>query len=464
MGDLVIKAHDFELAKKGLQEFSQKKEQELEIDTVKTSGGFLGLGSHKVTGYELNERLSVIQNHLIDLNATNNRTIKEFGQVYKALEALDKEYIQAILISIKATEKTSEGIKVAHEKISHIIDDQKKALEILKKFKQKLDGYAHLSDIDKIWNDCQKWHEEGSKMVASVVAVTEQSNENNDAIKKLAYDQETATSKICEISNSLNEQIYRIESIISFMDRLNTIVHLSDVDEMWDSLIDTQTNLQKFCAEITEVQSEIVKSTENILQIEKFVDHLSRQEHLNDIDAIWNKAQKHASQLSALQEQNENLNNIINDNKEVSDKAVAELHKSDERLENSIQSNKATVDQIVIELHNKDDAQDELLHTYKSVTDQAICALEEKNSELSNLVQSNKETVEQDIADLQAQDATTIKIIEDNKLLAEQALTKANDQTSVMLQQMNKKILYSYLIAGGSFALAVAELILILLR
>lgn len=121
MNELVIKTHDFEQAKRGLKEFSQKEADELELDTVKTDGGFLGLGNHKVTGYELNDRLSTIQQHLIDLNTTDNKIIKEFGQVYNALEALDKDYIQGILISIKATEKTSERIQVTQEQIKKLL-------------------------------------------------------------------------------------------------------------------------------------------------------------------------------------------------------------------------------------------------------------------------------------------------------------------------------------------------------
>ena len=92
MSDLVISTHNFELAKEGLKKFSQKKESELKIDTVSVSGGLFNLGDHKVTGYEFNNRMSTIQKHLIDLNTTNIQTIKEFGQVYNALEALDKDY------------------------------------------------------------------------------------------------------------------------------------------------------------------------------------------------------------------------------------------------------------------------------------------------------------------------------------------------------------------------------------
>lgn len=178
MNEVVIKTHDFEVAKKGLKEFAQKEAEELKLDTVETDGGFLGLGDHKVTGYELNNRLGAIQQHLIDLNNTNNRTIKEFGQVYSALESLDKDYIQAILISIKATEKTSESIKATQEKIKKIVDDQKKTLEVLKNFKQKMDSYAHLKDIDEIWSDCQN----NKEYVNSIIELLESiySDENQD--------------------------------------------------------------------------------------------------------------------------------------------------------------------------------------------------------------------------------------------------------------------------------------------
>ena len=67
MNELAIKKHDFELAKRRLKEFSEKKEAELSIERVQTDGGFLWLGDHKGTGTELNSRLETIQNHLIQL-------------------------------------------------------------------------------------------------------------------------------------------------------------------------------------------------------------------------------------------------------------------------------------------------------------------------------------------------------------------------------------------------------------
>ena len=236
MNELVIKTHDFELAKKGLKEFSQKKADELNIGTVRTDGWFFGLGDHKVTGAELNERLSTIQQNLIDLNTTNNKTIKEFGQVYSALEALDRDYIQAILISIKATEKTSERIQATQDQIKKIVNDQKKTLEVLKKFKQKLDGYAHLEDIDKIWIDCQKWYNETVTLSNSIDSAMVISKANAQKAKDLEKVLDTSEKKINDLSNQLNQHIEKLEAIISFISELEQIVHLQDIDEMWDSI------------------------------------------------------------------------------------------------------------------------------------------------------------------------------------------------------------------------------------
>ena len=234
MNELVIKTHDFEKAKRGLKEFSKKKAKQLELDTVRTDGGFLGLGNHKVTGYELNDRLSTIQEHLIDLNTTDNKIIKEFGQVYSALEALDKDYIQGILISIKATEKTSERIKVTQEQIKKIVDDQKKTLEVLKKFKQKLDGYAHLEDIDKIWVDCQKWYNEIttlSNLIDNAMVISKSNSQKAEELETILNNSE---KKINDLERQLNQYIVKSEDIISFISELEKIVHIQDIDEMWN--------------------------------------------------------------------------------------------------------------------------------------------------------------------------------------------------------------------------------------
>lgn len=425
MNELVIQTHDFEEAKLAIKKFSEETNTELDFQYVDDKkglgewladaifGGGIGL-NHKVTGEELNDLTVQIEVHLRDINTMQINLIKQFGKVYEALEALDKDYIQGILIAVKENELTSERLAEDHQKLKRLQKNQERTLEELIKFKAKLDAYAHLNDVDKIWNDFQVWHAESSKLMDSVIAVTEVSNENEASIKALICTQKAAASKIGEISDSLDEQIARIESVISFVDKLNAITHLSDVDKMWDSLTNAQADIQKLCTEMVAARAAIAKNAEDISKIQEFVDRLSRQAHLNDIDAMWDKTGEHTTQIASLQEQEETIKGIIKNNKETADKVTSELQKKDEQLD--------------------------------------------------KLIQSNKDTVDQEVADLRENDAAAMKLIEENKLLAEQALAEANEQTATMMQQLNKKLMYAYLIAGGSLALAITELLIILLR
>ena len=158
-GELVIKTHNFEDAKRRLKEVSEKKPEEFEIGLVKLKEKFWFLkevGEHKVTGDEFNSRIKVIQQHLINLHTKTYENNKEFGEVYNALEALDKDYIAVILTSINAIEEVSKHMR---EEIDTIKEVQKKTLENFQKFKQELK-----MDIDEISNESQMRHKEVSSL------------------------------------------------------------------------------------------------------------------------------------------------------------------------------------------------------------------------------------------------------------------------------------------------------------
>ncbi|MGN7761286.1 hypothetical protein [Paenibacillus sp. 22594] len=325
MNELVIKTHDFELAKRGLKEFSKKKTEELEIDTVRTDGGFLGFGDHKVTGYELNSRLSTIQQHLIDLNTTNNRTIKEFGQVYSALEALDKDYIQAILISIKAAEKTSERIQSTQVQIKKIVDDQKKTLEVLKKFKQKLDGNIHLEDIDKIWIECKDRYNEITALSNSISSATAISKANAQTMEDLKTVLKATEKKLNDLSRQANQQIVELEAVIAFTSELEKIVHLQDIDEMWDSLSSAHNSLTNISNDLSSFKNTVSKQQSDMETFLSFIENLSSYEHLNDVDDIWDSSELHSSQLAELEKQSNEIKRIVQTNKKNTDAAIASL-------------------------------------------------------------------------------------------------------------------------------------------
>ena len=80
----------------------------------------------------------------------NKNLLKNFGQVYKALEALDKDYIQAILSSVVAIEHTNKKILKEQSRIDKTIEKQKATLVALKQFKEKFNEENSKNSIENM--------------------------------------------------------------------------------------------------------------------------------------------------------------------------------------------------------------------------------------------------------------------------------------------------------------------------
>ena len=137
--EINIRKHDFDEAKEHLKEFAEQSQDELYFDKVRTHDDFFGFefAEHGVTGNEFNTLVEQIQNYISKFYDNQQTFIEEFGQVYKALEALDKDYIQAILSSVAAIEHTNKKILKEQARIDKTIEKQKLTLEALKQFKEK---------------------------------------------------------------------------------------------------------------------------------------------------------------------------------------------------------------------------------------------------------------------------------------------------------------------------------------
>ncbi len=221
MEELVIKSHSFENAKRELKKFSEQTTTDLDLTRVDDSKDvleilgdwFMGRGigkDHMVTGEEFNELVTQIQTHIHSINDTEIKLVKEFGQVYNALEALDKDYIQAILSSIKATEETSQGFQKAQEDIKVIVENQRKTLEELKKFKQKLVSYVHLDDIDKIWKDVEAYASQVNELEKRSEGFAALIQENKEEVNEKISDALQATNTVIESFTKRIKYVYLI--------------------------------------------------------------------------------------------------------------------------------------------------------------------------------------------------------------------------------------------------------------
>ena len=464
MDEIEIKKHNFELAKNRLKEFSEKKEAEIAIQKVETAGGFLWLGDHKVTGDEFNDRMEVIQRYLIDINITNNKTIKEFGEIYNALDALDKDYMTSIIASVKAIEKTSNDVRIQqgvlqkhadelqeqHNKlnthqgeIDKIVDNIKKTVNVLKLFKEKIDGLKHLTDIDRIWSDCQTIRQNCQTIrkemrvvfdsfSMSIKAANESNQKNIKKLEELRNALITSESKIEDLyaqSCALKE---RIEPVAAFTLELKKITHLQDIDEMWDTLSSADSAIRNLSNEFNSMQETLSKSQEDIRGLLDFMAGVSALEHLMEVDDIWKKTEEHRDSIEKL-EQTDKIQTDKLDKLSQADSSLLQRISLNERDISGLKEYKEKLEDIS-HLKNVDDI-------WESVENHTAELEESKKreEELAVVIQKNRDETDKKIAD-------------------------AAQTAEAAVESLTKRIKYVYLIAGGSAGLAIIELILLLAK
>lgn len=151
---LQIKTHNFDKATKALELFLEETEGSVHLSNVEVDG-LIPIFDHNVTGRELNRLIEQLKEAFISFNQKHTRTTKEIRQVYEALEALDNDYITAIVANIEAIAKTSHEAKMIAKKTSEntakidkTIQAQKKTLEALGQFKERLDKQKELDNLE----------------------------------------------------------------------------------------------------------------------------------------------------------------------------------------------------------------------------------------------------------------------------------------------------------------------------
>ena len=97
----MIKKHNFTKSIQQIEEFGKMATKEIEITPVQTEGTFIPFNDHNVTGDELNDVITEIQEHLIELNKLQIKFVREFSNVYDAFNYLDKDYIETFVKEIE---------------------------------------------------------------------------------------------------------------------------------------------------------------------------------------------------------------------------------------------------------------------------------------------------------------------------------------------------------------------------
>lgn len=174
------------------------------LTQVKTEGGFLGLGDHKVTGTELNNSLSEIQDNFSNVIQGLSKSVVEIGTIYQMLDKNHEVTTQQILITLNQAQEGIKKAEKANKDIKKLIDTQRKAIDKLVEFKNEVDD----ADLDKMSQD-----------ISFLLETIEASCENQkDIIANLEREVnriDEVYEKITQIENNINLNGDSIDIIIS---------------------------------------------------------------------------------------------------------------------------------------------------------------------------------------------------------------------------------------------------------
>ena len=212
--EINIRKHDFDEAKEHLKEFAEQSQDELYFDKVRTHEDFFGFefAEHGVTGKEFNTLVEQTQNYISKFYEKQQETIDAFSQVYKALEGLDKGYIQAIVTTVAAIKHTNKKIQQEQARIDKTIEKQASTLQVLKQFKEKFNENNHKETIEEHENRL-------SKLDDRIVSL-------EDTVSTLPLEPVSHTAEIEELRKELKESKEQIKLISS---RLLTVFIISGV-------------------------------------------------------------------------------------------------------------------------------------------------------------------------------------------------------------------------------------------
>lgn len=186
MDKSIIKKHNFEEAKNKIRVFSNNLPTYPHFDRVEERGGLFNRGNHNVTGKEMNTFVCKVQDRFISVNSTLRSVVSEFKEIYKALDFLDKEYIDGILVSVEAAEKASRQALDAQNDILDTIEVLQQTVEKLEEFKNSVcSDITNLSEQIAFTNESLDKIKDKQEGLSNAYAEHSIINEDSNKLKEI---------------------------------------------------------------------------------------------------------------------------------------------------------------------------------------------------------------------------------------------------------------------------------------
>lgn len=435
----------FNKNKQKLKDFSEQLPKEADLPRVPSSAGLFGLFNYNVTGNDLNRLSESIQTKMIEQNNVLVKTIKEFNTIYDTFSALDKEYIQGILLSIKAAEEANNkaieginGVKENQYKIDEIINQHKIVIEVLKNFKSKIDRIEHLAEVDLIFNNVSTLK---SKVQSTDVTISNQKQtidilmselktmaENHDNFKELQHN---------ELRELNNEVAITLEKHDELKESIK--VNLGDISR---EIVQSKTEIQ---VKFEEINNKIIEfKTALKEELNKY--KLEFKEDLNELKEL------EVNDIKALKEEKLVQDGII----AKIDKASYENNKNIEELSKEVARN------LEKHINVKESFEKELRDIFEKINESNIdikCKFEEVNNKISD----NKIVIEEELKELKELQMNDIKNLKEENIEKHNELNKSIEaEIRMESEKLRKALRNTQFISYGSIAIVFVLVMMII--
>ncbi len=275
------------------------------------------MGVFKNESEEMKKQISKLDDGLKALQKFDNEILD-----YEHLEDVDEMWGM-----ITSVEEKLPDFSTKLENLEVNIATNTSSIENLESKVAILYEYEHLSDIDTIWSDVEFQKEKLSDLENAV-------NTHNQNIKDLELD--TLLLKNFKDEVEKQEHIKQIDEIWRDVDAgkksINSISEKVSYNEDTIQTVSISLDNEKKASQKLEDRVLKMESSTN-LHKEK-LEKIEQQEHLFDIDGLWNKEENSNSQINQLMgrldvvtNSVEDLNNQLNVEKNVHESDVQLLHK-----------------------------------------------------------------------------------------------------------------------------------------
>lgn len=448
---LVIKEHDFKEAKRSLQKYAEQGQIDVALSRVPTDGGLFNLGNHKVTGSELNGITSQIQDYLIKINTLSQGLVDEFGQVYKAFEALDKDYITGIVGAIKSAEEVSKKEQEDRKNLRDTVTRLDKTVDALAIFKAELDKLKlnkleHITDVDEAWKLLER-QEELVKTLSSFQTELARLKHIKD-IDSVWEREESSAKKIDLIDNKIVALLKTIDSVTEAVAEMKRAVAAADkrqehfIKTAEKALADRQTLIDQHLAEREKAIQDSLNSVEKALSekqiaLDSRIDMFAKEQ----ADALRSI---HNAQSDALSHMAEEQVHTLREIRAAQDKALLDSQREQTRVLQQIENEQhSALSDISAKVSDKlGELQNEQTRVLSNID-------EEQSNKLASIKAEQDEELER-IAREQIERLTEMNA----------SLEAEKGQLNDTLAVLSKQVKISHIVAATSAALVIVQVIL----